>query len=64
LDADALNVLGANPTVLRQRKGPAVLTPHPGEFGRLIGQGTARGAGQPAEPLQSSSSAHRAAYWC
>jgi NAD(P)H-hydrate epimerase len=41
LDADALNVLGANPSALRQRRGPTVLTPHPGEFGRLIGQGTA-----------------------
>jgi NAD(P)H-hydrate epimerase len=41
LDADALNVLGADPIVLRQRRGPTVLTPHPGEFGRLIGQGTA-----------------------
>jgi ADP-dependent NAD(P)H-hydrate dehydratase len=41
LDADALNVLGANPKVLEQRKKPFVITPHPGEFARLIGQETA-----------------------
>jgi NAD(P)H-hydrate epimerase len=40
IDADALNVLGANPMVLRQRRVPFILTPHPGEFGRLIGQGS------------------------
>jgi NAD(P)H-hydrate epimerase len=40
LDADGLNMLGANPQVLRKRKAPIVLTPHPGEFGRLIGQDT------------------------
>jgi ADP-dependent NAD(P)H-hydrate dehydratase len=36
LDADGLNVLGPNPPVLR-RRGPLVLTPHPGEFARLTG---------------------------
>jgi NAD(P)H-hydrate epimerase len=41
-DADALNLLSANPAALRARarrgeSGPArVLTPHPGEFARLI----------------------------
>jgi ADP-dependent NAD(P)H-hydrate dehydratase len=40
LDADALNVLGKHPDVLRQRQRPTVLTPHPGEFGRLIGRST------------------------
>ena len=37
VDADGLNVLGANPECLRQRQRPFVLTPHPGEFARLIG---------------------------
>jgi NAD(P)H-hydrate epimerase len=41
LDADALNVLGPHPAVLRQRAGPTVLTPHPGEFARLTDQATA-----------------------
>lgn len=37
LDADALNVLPNWLTELRSRNTPAVLTPHPGEFARLIG---------------------------
>jgi ADP-dependent NAD(P)H-hydrate dehydratase len=37
LDADALNELASQVSVLRGRQGPLVLTPHPGEFGRLTG---------------------------
>ena len=37
LDADALNVLGADPTALSVRSAPLLLTPHPGEFARLCG---------------------------
>lgn len=37
LDADALNVLTPIPDQLRERKQPVVLTPHPGEFARLLG---------------------------
>lgn len=40
LDADALNVLGAQPCELAKRRAPFVLTPHPGEFARLIGRDT------------------------
>jgi ADP-dependent NAD(P)H-hydrate dehydratase len=40
IDADGLNVLGANPDVLKQRRQPFVLTPHPGEFARLSGSET------------------------
>ncbi|MBI2826985.1 MAG: NAD(P)H-hydrate dehydratase [Planctomycetia bacterium] len=36
-DADALNALATQPDVLRRPGGPRVLTPHPGEFGRLSG---------------------------
>lgn len=36
LDADALNALAANTPLLR-RKVPTILTPHPGEFARLLG---------------------------
>jgi len=39
-DADALNALAAQKTVLSQRGGPRILTPHPGEFSRLTGHGT------------------------
>jgi NAD(P)H-hydrate epimerase len=40
LDADGLNVLGAKPAALR-RRAPVVVTPHPGEFARLLGVQTA-----------------------
>jgi ADP-dependent NAD(P)H-hydrate dehydratase len=36
-DADALNALATNPELLHQHAGPRVLTPHPGEFARLVG---------------------------
>jgi NAD(P)H-hydrate epimerase len=36
LDADGLNVLRGETIVLRNRLAPLVLTPHPGEFARLI----------------------------
>ena len=37
-DADALNVLPGALGLLRQRRGPMVLTPHPGEASRLLGR--------------------------
>lgn len=37
LDADALNVLASRLGALRKHQGPIVLTPHPGEFARLLG---------------------------
>jgi NAD(P)H-hydrate epimerase len=37
VDADALNALAARPEVLRKPGGPRILTPHPGEFTRLVG---------------------------
>lgn len=37
LDADALNVLTGRLGPLRKHGGPMVLTPHPGEFARLLG---------------------------
>ncbi len=44
LDADALNLLGADPALTRlagQRTAATVLTPHPAEAGRLLGTTTA-----------------------
>jgi NAD(P)H-hydrate epimerase len=41
LDADALNALGQDTAILKQRTAPLVLTPHPGEFARLTGNDTA-----------------------
>jgi len=40
LDADALNILSANPTLLDPLDQTVVLTPHPGEFARLTGKST------------------------
>jgi ADP-dependent NAD(P)H-hydrate dehydratase / NAD(P)H-hydrate epimerase len=53
LDADALNLIAADPALreqVRGRSAPTVLTPHPGEAGRLLGvsggdvQGDRRGS--------------------
>jgi len=41
VDADALNAFDGKLEMLRQAKGPLVLTPHPGEMARLLGKSTA-----------------------
>jgi NAD(P)H-hydrate epimerase len=38
VDADALYALSQQPKILENAGGPRVLTPHPGEFARLIGR--------------------------
>jgi ADP-dependent NAD(P)H-hydrate dehydratase len=38
VDADGLNALAARPDALAQPGGPRILTPHPGEFARLVGR--------------------------
>jgi NAD(P)H-hydrate epimerase len=40
LDADALNILAERPKVLKKLRKTAILTPHPGEFARLLGVST------------------------
>ncbi|MGH7907468.1 MAG: NAD(P)H-hydrate dehydratase [Candidatus Binataceae bacterium] len=43
IDADGLNVLAQiGPDFLRRSKGPIILTPHPGEMGRLLGCSAAK----------------------
>ena len=37
IDADGLNLLSEQPGILRSLKTPVILTPHPGEMGRLCG---------------------------
>ncbi|MCD7827780.1 MAG: NAD(P)H-hydrate dehydratase [Clostridiales bacterium] len=41
LDADGINCIADNPQVLKNTKGNLVLTPHPGEMGRLCGKSIA-----------------------
>ncbi len=38
LDADALNILAAHPNMLHRIPPGSLLTPHPGEFKRLVGE--------------------------
>ena len=40
MDADALNILAENPTWLAFLPKGSILTPHPGEFQRLVGKAT------------------------
>ncbi len=35
LDADALNLIADHPDILKKKKAPVILTPHPGEMARL-----------------------------
>ena len=37
VDADGLNILAAKPELLKRLPRPTILTPHPGEFARLVG---------------------------
>ncbi|MEW5901398.1 MAG: NAD(P)H-hydrate dehydratase [Acidobacteriota bacterium] len=41
IDADGLNILSLKPELLSSLPKPAILTPHPGEFARLIGTSVA-----------------------
>ncbi|BBM84074.1 NAD(P)H-hydrate dehydratase [Candidatus Uabimicrobium amorphum] len=38
IDADALNALCDRSDVLKKRSAPTIVTPHPGEFSRLVGK--------------------------
>jgi hydroxyethylthiazole kinase-like uncharacterized protein yjeF len=38
VDADGLNAFAGRAASFAERKGPTLITPHPGEMGRLIGQ--------------------------
>jgi len=42
LDADGLNALAGDPAILQQHAGPLIITPHPGEFARLVQTETAK----------------------
>lgn len=36
IDADGLNCIGKDMDMLKEKKGPIIVTPHPGEMGRLL----------------------------
>lgn len=36
VDADGLNILSDNPSLIKHRSSPTIVTPHPGEMGRLL----------------------------
>jgi len=38
IDADGINAVAVELVTLKKKKGPLILTPHPGEMGRLIGK--------------------------
>lgn len=42
IDADGLNILAADLTLLKARQAPTVLTPHPGEMARLTNRSVAQ----------------------
>lgn len=52
VDADALNALARNPKALEQPGGPRILTPHPGEFGRLASAAGIPGLAQVGQAAQ------------
>ncbi|MBN2218555.1 MAG: NAD(P)H-hydrate dehydratase [Pirellulales bacterium] len=58
VDADALNALATQPDILARHAGPRILTPHPGEFARLVGADTA------ASPLAQRQAAVELAKRC
>ena len=63
IDAEALNALAERPGWWRNQRRPAVLTPHPGEFGRLAASdpdlARMRPAGGDAERLAAATRAAR-----
>jgi ADP-dependent NAD(P)H-hydrate dehydratase / NAD(P)H-hydrate epimerase len=52
LDADGLNAVAGEGSVLAGEHAPAVLTPHPGEMGRLLGMGSEEVQAQRLEAAQ------------
>ena len=48
-DADGLNALAQQPDIMNRAAGPRILTPHPGEFGRLVAKDGPMSAGERRE---------------
>ena len=60
VDADALNLLAENPQSLRRAAGPRLLTPHPGEMGRLFPESAQLSRRETAERFLASQAENRA----
>ena len=58
VDADALNALGGAPELLDGRERTLVITPHPGEMGRLVGKSTADVQSRRVETARALARAH------
>ncbi len=48
VDADGLNILASDTSLLKNAPGPRILTPHPGEMARLTGRTSSADTGKPA----------------
>lgn len=59
LDADALNVLAADPSRLRSAAAVPIVTPHPGEMARLTGCTVAQIVADPVQSALSFASRYR-----
>jgi len=55
LDADGLNHISRDISLLSKHTGPVVITPHPGEMARLTGLSVAQIVGSPVETAQKFS---------
>jgi len=53
VDADALNALAEHTELLQHAAGPRILTPHPGEFKRLMGEASGKNSTERAEQAAS-----------
>ena len=60
LDGDGITAVAKEPEVLKQRKAPTILTPHPGEMARLTGKGIPEIQEDRIEILQETAKALKA----
>lgn len=59
IDADGLNCIAADVSLLDKARAPVVLTPHPGEMARLINKSNAEVQNQRLEVARSFAAKHR-----
>jgi NAD(P)H-hydrate epimerase len=59
IDGDGLTAVASHPEILRKRKAPTVLTPHPGEMARLTGKTAGEIRRNRIAVLQAAAREHR-----